>query len=204
MTKEDAVKKCLNTKHNFSALGLDEIGYFHRKFGKEPMIKFLAAIFKDCVDFRRVPAMWKCSRTASLYKKGKEEELKNWRPITVTSCVYRLFTAMITQWIQDQHSYNKLQVFSRTQKGFVQGQAGCMEHAVLTREMISHAQIHRKNLYLVQIDFSNAFGSVPHDLILTNMAAMGFPMVITDSTRVKVPPQTAATHASIVRFGCFE
>jgi hypothetical protein len=94
------------------------------------------------------------------------EEMKNWRPITATCCIYRLFTAMITQWIQDQHSTNKLHIFSRTQKGFVQGQAGCMEHAVLTRELISHAEIHKKNLYMLQIDFSNAFGSVPHDLIL--------------------------------------
>jgi hypothetical protein len=99
MTKEDAIKKCLSAKHNLSALGSDGIGYCHLKFGKEPMIKFLAAIFKDCIDYCRVPAMWKCSRTALLYKKGKEEELKNWRPITVTSCVYRLFIAMITQWI---------------------------------------------------------------------------------------------------------
>jgi hypothetical protein len=55
-----------------------------------------------------------------------------------------------------------------------------MEQALLTREMIGHAQLHRKKLYLVQIDFSNAFGSVPHELILMNMPAMGFPTVITD------------------------
>jgi hypothetical protein len=100
-----------------------------------------------------------------LYKKGWESEMKNSRPIIVTCCIYRLFTAMITQGIQDQHSTNKLQIFSRAQKGFVQGHAGCMEHAVLTRELISHAQIHRKNLYMVQIDFSSVFGSVTHDLI---------------------------------------
>jgi hypothetical protein len=180
MIKEDAIKKRLNSKHNLSALGLDGIGYCHLKFGKEPMIKFLAAIFKDCTECPRQPATCKRSRTALLYKMGKEEELKNWRPITVTSCAYRLFTAMITQWIPDQHSFNKLQIFSRTQKGFVQGQAGCIEHAVITREMISHAQIHRKNLYMVQIDFSNDFGSVPRDLILTNMMAIGFPAVVTD------------------------
>jgi hypothetical protein len=129
MIKEDAIKKCLNSRHDLSALGLDGIGYCHLKFGKEPMINFLAALFKDCVEFGRTPATWKCSRTALLYEKWKEEELKNWRPITVTSYVYRLFTAMITQWIQDQHSFNKLQIFSRTQKGFVQGQGCCMEHA---------------------------------------------------------------------------
>jgi hypothetical protein len=48
-----------------------------------------------------------------------------------------------------------------------------MEHAVLTREMISHAIVHRKDMYMVQIDFSNAFGSVPHEVILGNMCALG-------------------------------
>jgi hypothetical protein len=183
MQKEEAITKCLKAKHNLSALGLDGVGYCHLKFGKEPMIKLIATMFKDCVEARQIPGTWKRSRTALLYKKGLESEMKNWRPITVTCCIYRLFTAMITQWIQDQHSTNKLQIFSRTQKGFVQGQAGCMEHAVLTRELISHAKIHRKNLYMLQIDFSNAFGSVPHDLILSNMTSMGIPTTVTELVR---------------------
>jgi hypothetical protein len=111
---------------------------------------------------------------------GKEEEIKNWRAITVTSCVYRLFTAMITQWIQDQHAQNKLLIFSRAQKGFVQGQACYMEHTILTREMPSPVQVHRKNLYTVQIDLSNASSSVPHDLILLNTTAMGIPPTVTE------------------------
>jgi hypothetical protein len=59
-------------------------------------------------------------------------------------------------------------------KGFRSGQAGLMEHAALTREMISHAALHKKDLYMVQIDFSNAFGSVPHDLILGNWNLSAF------------------------------
>jgi hypothetical protein len=53
-----------------------------------------------------VPLVWKCSRTVLLYKKGQEYEIKNWRPIWITSCVYRLYTAMITQWIQNHHCVN--------------------------------------------------------------------------------------------------
>jgi hypothetical protein len=75
------------------------------------MIKLIAAIFKNCVEARQIPAMWKSSRTALLCKKGTESELKNWRPITVTCCIYPSFTAMVTWWIQDQHSFNKLQIF---------------------------------------------------------------------------------------------
>jgi hypothetical protein len=90
---------------------------------------------------------------------------------------------MITKWIQDQHSANKLQVFSRSQRGFVQGQAGCMEHVILTQEMISHATIQRKDMYMVQIYFSKAFRSVPRDLILPNVSSMGFPSATVEPVR---------------------
>jgi hypothetical protein len=183
MRNEDDIRACLKSKHNLSALGLDGIGYLHLKFGGDPIIKSLSLIFGDCVAETKVPQTWKSSRTVLLYKKGSEMEMKNWRPISITCCVYRLFTAMMTKWIQDQHSANKLQVFSRSQKGFAQRQAGCMEHAVLTREMISHATLHHKNLYMAQIDFSNAFGRVPHELILYNMYLMGLPFATVELVR---------------------
>jgi hypothetical protein len=43
--------------------------------------------------------------------------------------------------------------------------------------------IPKGNLYMVQIDFSNAFGSVPHDLIVSNMTAMGIPTTVTELVR---------------------
>jgi hypothetical protein len=78
---------------------------------------------------------------------------------------------------------NRLQIFSRSQKGFVQGQAGYMEHAVPTREMICQASPHRNDMYMVQIDFSNAFGSVPHELILSNMYTLGLPIATVELVR---------------------
>jgi hypothetical protein len=66
-------------------------------------------------------------------------------------------------------------IFSMAQNGFVAGIQGCMEHAVLTREMIAHDNRNRKNLRMVQIDFSNAFGSVPQETIAWNMIRIGIP-----------------------------
>jgi hypothetical protein len=62
-------------------------------------------------------------------------------------------------------------------------QAGHMEHAVITREMISHSTSYRKDLCMVQIDFSNAFGSVYHDLILSNMTSMAIPTACVELVR---------------------
>jgi hypothetical protein len=98
MKSEEAITKCLKSRHNLSELGLDRVGH------------------------RKVPSIWKCSRTALLYKKGVESEMKHWRPISVAGCVYQLFTAMISQWVRDESSFEKLQIFSRCQSGFFQGQ----------------------------------------------------------------------------------
>jgi hypothetical protein len=48
-----------------------------------------------------------------------------------------------------------------------------MDHAIATRSVIIHAAMHRKDLYMDQIDLFNSFGPVPHDLIRLNMAAIG-------------------------------
>jgi hypothetical protein len=55
-----------------------------------------------------------------------------------------------------------------------------MEHAVLTREIIAHAKRQKKNLFMVQIDFSNAFGSVPQKMIDWNTSRMGLPDNLVD------------------------
>jgi hypothetical protein len=86
---------------------------------------------------------------------------------------------MISEFIQQNiHRAGKMKIFSLAQKGFVAGVQGCMEHAVLAREMIAHAKRHKKNLHIVQSDSSNAIGSVPQKLIEWNMARMGIPAEI--------------------------
>lgn len=60
------------------------------------------------------------------------------------------------------------------QKGFMKIPCGAAEHVVIADEMIHHAARHRKNLYIMTIDFKDAFGSVPHDLIKKNLLDIGF------------------------------
>jgi hypothetical protein len=182
MTNRLAIAKCLKTKNNLSALGLDSIGYLFLKLGAESMIDFIRAVFKECVKAGDVPETWKTSKTVFLYKKGDSSIPSNWRPITITSCLYRLYMAMNATHIQmKMHKQDNIRIFSNSQKGFVAGIPGFMEHAVMTRELMEHA-IHRKrDLHMIQIDFTNAFGSVPHGLIAHNMRCMGLPDIQVDT-----------------------
>jgi hypothetical protein len=157
MTKTTKIAKGLRSKNNLSGLGRDGIGYLFMKLGEQPMINWLKEVFEVCVKNGIVPDTWKRSRTVMLYKKGETHIPSNWRPITITSCIYRLFMSLTAQYLQEKvHRGGKRHIFSQAQKCFVSRVPGCMEHAVITRELIAHAKLHKKDLHMVQIDLSNA------------------------------------------------
>lgn len=52
--------------------------------------------------------------------------------------------------------------------------AGASEHATIVDEMIHDAVRNKKSLYIMTIDFTDAFGSVPHNLIKRNLYNLGF------------------------------
>jgi hypothetical protein len=176
MTDPVNIARCLKTKNSLSALGLDGIGYLFLKLGCAPMIELIAKVFKKCVKFGNVPETWKKSKTVFLYKKGDMTQPWNWRPITITSFLYRLYMAMNATFIQlKMHKQDNIWIFSNSQKGFVARVPGCMERAIMTRELIAHAIHNKRDLHVIQIDFTNAFGSVPHGLIEFNMRCMRLP-----------------------------
>jgi hypothetical protein len=182
MTNRLAIAKYLKTKNNLSALGLDGIGYLFLTLGDVPMIDFIRAVFKECMKAGDVPETWKTSKTVFLYKKRDSSLPSNWRPITITSCLYRLYMAMNATFMQmKMHKQDNIRIFSDSQKGFVAGVPGCIEHAVITRELMAHAGHNKRDLHMIQIDFTNAFWSVPHGLIAYNMGCIGLPDIQIDT-----------------------
>ena len=52
-----------------------------------------------------------------------------------------------------------------TQKAYVEGVHGCVEHVLVVQEIIQQARLHKKNVHITWLDLEDAFGSVPHKLI---------------------------------------
>jgi hypothetical protein len=66
-------------------------------------------------------------------------------------------------------------IFSDSQKGFIKKTNGCSEHGIMLNELLYDARRERKNLVMTTIDSTNAFGSVPHELIMSMMRQLNFP-----------------------------
>jgi hypothetical protein len=92
----------------------------------------------------------------------------NWRPITVTSVIYRVIFCRIAQSLHEAHELQGISMFDIEQKGFVPGRAGCVEHIAVANAIINDA-VEKKQLYILSLDLRDAFGSIPHDLIEENL-----------------------------------
>jgi hypothetical protein len=68
-----------------------------------------------------------------------------------------------------------MKIFSDTQKGFIQKTNGCSEHGILLNEVLYEAHRNETGLVATAIDFTNAFGSVPHKLIMPTIRQRNFP-----------------------------
>ena len=114
------------------------------------------------------------ARTILLYKKGDASDLKNWRPLTIASCMYRTWTCALAQCLQDINAFSS-KLFDENQKGFIKNIDGCLEHSNMITEIICDANRNNKDLYIATLDLRDAFGSVPHAYINFVLQEMNFP-----------------------------
>ena len=176
MTCEENIKKVLQTRNKLSALGPDGVGYRIYQLAGKVGIQYLKTLFQRVLQDKKIPHDWLEARTILLHKKGDEKALSNWRPISITCCTYRLFTALMSRALQTLNQKHKF--YSSSQKGFIEKCNGCTEHSILLNELMAHARRSNDTLIATAIDCTNAFGSVPHSLIFDIMEKMNLPSVV--------------------------
>jgi hypothetical protein len=163
MQDEETFKFVIDSRNVTSAHGTDGIGYWALKAYPKGASKMMAMLSKIILKYGFMPSTWNSSRTVLIYKKGDEMLLKNWRPLTITSCLYRVWTCALAHCLQEVNQENK--IFDPNQKGFIRGIDGCLEHSNMISEVIADSNRSRRNLYIITIDLKDAFGSLSHQYI---------------------------------------
>ena len=178
MQKPDIFKEVIRTRDITSAHGTDGIGYWALKLVPELGSEMMASISKIIIKYGFMPTTWNVSRTILLYKKGDENDLKNWRPLTIASCLYRTWTCALASCLQ-MINMRGTKLFDDNQKGFIKNKDGCLEHSNMITEAICDANRNRRDIYIASLDLRDAFGSVPHEYIKYVLHEMEFPEEIT-------------------------
>ena len=145
---------------------LDQISY--KIIHKCPSLwPALLHLFNDCWEQHRVPQSWKQGVIHLIPKsaaEGASHIPSNFRPIALNSCVGKLFTTILkNRWLRFMVSNNFLD--TSTQKAFLPGVPGCLEHYWKLSEIIRGAHKKHHSLSVCWLDLTNAYGSVHHNLI---------------------------------------
>lgn len=124
----------------------------------------LRAWFTGMMGRGGMPQAWRPVRIQAIYKKGDPLDPENYRPIAITSVLYRLYASMVT--LATSHWADRRQLIPREQFGF-QRRRSTVQAAFVLRHA-AHARLaegQRNKLHCVFVDFAKAYDSVPHELL---------------------------------------
>ena len=136
---------------------------------------FMATLFtKILLCEPNPPESWSKSKVVLIYKSGTTDKPENFRMISLTSCVSKVFHQVLanrTGAYLTKNGYIK----SDVQKAFLKGINGCIEHNIVLQEAIAFSKNRKKTLHVTFFDLADAFGSVSHSLISKSMKRFHLP-----------------------------
>ena len=78
----------------------DDLSIKILKEGGDSIIDAIYLIFCRSLKFSEIPDEWKLANVTPIFKKGNKKEVKNYRPISLTSLVVRLLEKIVKNHIQ--------------------------------------------------------------------------------------------------------
>jgi hypothetical protein len=122
------------------------------------MFTIITELFRIILDSGDIPNLWRTSFIMPLHKKGDKTEPNNYRPISLTCSLCRLFEKIILNDILE--FLDDTNFFSTEQYGFLKNRSTTTQLLTTLNDFYNSTQ---KGLCtdVIYIDFAKAFDSVP-------------------------------------------
>lgn len=120
----------------------------------------ITKLFNYILEQGETPRQWSESNIILLYKKGDPKNITNYRPISLLPCMYKLFSSIINQRLNNTLE-SKQPV---EQAGFRKGYS-TIDHIHSLELIIEKYQEKTKPLYIAYIDYQKAFDTISHDSV---------------------------------------
>lgn len=173
ITNPNQFLNTIRTRSPRSANGPDGVGYGIIQTNEKEFSILMSMISKAMLEYGECPSVWDRSRSLLIYKHGDPKQLRNWRPLTISSAMYRIWTCTLSNILQGISRTSPL--FSESQKGFIKGTNGCMINTATITELFADANRKNKNIWMITIDLQDAFGSISHNYIDEILKEYEFP-----------------------------
>ena len=169
ISENDIAKHLRNLDPNKST-GSDQISTRLLRECQDELVLPLKLLFNRSLQEGSVPALWKCANVTPIFKKGSKCEPSNYRPISLTSVVIKIFERILKDKITSFLDKHKLILAS--QHGF-RNNRSCLTNLLEFYNYVFSNYDERIPSDIIYLDFSKAFDTVPHKRLLIKLKAHG-------------------------------
>ena len=164
------IKNKLNQLKVDKAAGPDKLQPRLLKELKDSLTKPLKLLFDKSIACGKIPSSWKVAEVKPIFKKGNKQSAENYRPISLTSVVCKLFEGFIRDSLTKHLIDNKL--LSDSQYGFTAGRS-CVTQLLSTINDWFLKLEEGNSVDAVYLDLQKAFDTVPHARLISKLKCYG-------------------------------
>ena len=168
---EEEVSSSINEMSNGKAPGTDGIVVEMIKADRILFVPLLTKLFNKIFDTGIYPTEWAEAMICPIYKKGSRDNPTNYRGISLLNVISKIFTKTLNNRLGNWANEND--VHHEEQAGFRHGYSTVDQMFVLQSLVQKYLCRKKGRLYVMFIDFTTAFDTVPHFLLWYRLIKLG-------------------------------
>ncbi|XP_046684917.1 uncharacterized protein LOC124370675 [Homalodisca vitripennis] len=167
-TPEEVLEKLRNLNDK-KGWGPDGIPPGVLKYSRSILAIPVCHIFNTSLAMGIFPEAFKAAYVVPIHKSGPTDITSNYRPISILSAISKVFEDLFL----DRIRFRIAQLTCPQQHGFSPGRS-TLSNLMLLQTQVQNAFANGKQLDTIYLDFSKAFDTVDHALLLKKISALGF------------------------------
>lgn len=162
------IEHAVRSQKNEKAPGDDNLTNEILKSLLDSLLNPLQEIFNKILRYGQSPEDWSKSTTILLHKKGDRSDLGNYRPISLMSNLYKIFSKIILNRLSITLDENQPAEQAGFRKNF-----STVDHIQVVTQIVGKCREYNKTIYVGFIDFTKAFDSLEHIAIWDALCQQG-------------------------------